>query len=75
VKASRAPSRPVTVLPRHRAIKAGNPQRSHYICAECLVLWPCLVAHRAVTRCMVCDRFWSDHTEAEYRLGCQAARA
>jgi hypothetical protein len=64
-----APARPSTV---HRAVKAGHPQRSHYICAECLVLWPCVEAHRAVTRCKVCDRLWSEHTDAEYRLGCKA---
>ena len=62
-------------LPKHHAVKAGHPERSVFICAECMVRWPCLTAHRAVTRCKVCDRLWSEHTDAEYKLGCRAARA
>lgn len=56
---------------KHRPVKAGNPKASHVICAECLVLWPCLAGHKAVTRCVVCGRFWSEHTDEAYRFGCR----
>jgi hypothetical protein len=63
----------VTVaLRKHHAVKAGHPGRPTYVCSECLVIWPCLVAHRAVTRCLVCGRLWSEHTDEEYRSGCKA---
>lgn len=61
-------------LPTHHAVKVGSDKRPVFICAECMVLWPCLTAHRAVTRCSVCGRFWSEHSDAEYKLGCRAPR-
>jgi len=61
-------------LAQHHATKVGGA-RPQFICAECLVLWPCVAAHRAVTRCVVCGRFWSEHTQAEYQTGCTAPRS
>ena len=66
--------RDVRILPKHHATKVGG-EHGHYVCAECLVRWPCLVAHRAITRCSVCGRFWSEHTDTEYQLGCRRPRA
>lgn len=63
-------ARQVRVLPKHHATQAG----AIYICAECLVRWPCVEAHRAVTRCMVCGQLWSEHTDEEYRRGCRRPR-
>lgn len=64
----------VRVLPKHHATQVGG-KRTTYICAECLTLWPCLEAHRAVTRCVICGQPWSEHTDAEYRFGCKRPRA
>lgn len=63
----------VRVLPKHHATKVGG-ERGIYVCAECMIRWPCLEAHRQVARCVVCGEPWKDHTDAEYRLGCQRPR-
>jgi hypothetical protein len=61
---------PARALPRHHATKAGGAHPV-YVCAECLTDWPC---PRALARCKVCGELWSEHTDAEYQLGCRRPR-
>lgn len=63
----------VRILPKHHATKVGG-ERGVMVCAACMVRWPCLEANRAVTRCTVCGELWSEHSDAEYQLGCRRPR-
>jgi hypothetical protein len=61
-------------LPIHHATRTGG-EKPVYVCAECLVRWPCLAAHRAAAiRCSVCGRLWSEHPAVESRFGCSQTR-
>jgi len=57
--------------PKHHPTKASGV----LICALCQTRWPCLEAHRAVTRCVVCGALWSAHTDEQYRTGCKRPRS